>query len=101
MINWRLEASNDLVNWKCIDVRAHSTKNQQAMELLCRKGAATTWGIDPNICRKMGIVNGFNTFRLVQTDANSDGSHVMSISGFELYGVPTNPECWQLVNSVY
>lgn len=97
MLNWRLEATNDLTNWITLDVRNHSESNEAAMDLLCRKGATSTWGIDPNICRRLGIADGFNTYRVVQTEANSDGSHFMSIAGFEIYGTPTNPESWQIV----
>ena len=60
--------------------------------MLCQKGATSTWGIDPNICKKLNINGGFNTFRLVQTDVNSDRTHHLAISGIELYGVPTNPD---------
>jgi len=27
LLNWRLEASNDLVNWICLDVRTHRKDN--------------------------------------------------------------------------
>jgi hypothetical protein len=101
MLSWRLEGSNDLVNWICLDVRQHEPDNGHAMSILCRPGATTTWGVDPTVCRRLGIVDGFNTFRLVQTSTNSEGGHHMSIGGLELYGTPTNPEQWQIVNRVY
>jgi hypothetical protein len=85
------------VNWVCLDVRNHSKNNEAAIELLCRKGATSTWGIDPNICRKLGITDGFSTYRLVQTGLNSDNTHNLTLSGFELYGVAMNPDAWQII----
>jgi hypothetical protein len=73
MISWRLEASNDLNSWICLDIRSHDPKeNPRGVELLCGKGATSTWGIDPNVCRRLGITDGFSTFRIVQNDKNSN-----------------------------
>ncbi len=46
MLCWRLEASNDLMNWVTLDVRNHGPQNQAGIEILCQSGATTTWGID-------------------------------------------------------
>lgn len=100
LLCWRLEASNDLVNWTCLDSRSHDRHSETQLNSLCQKGACTTWGIDQNICARKGITHGFTTFRLVQTDLNSGGSHNLTLSGIELYGVPANPDQWQLVNFV-
>lgn len=52
LISWRLEGSNDLVNWVMLDERHHDPQNVTALNLLCRKGATSTWGIDPLICQR-------------------------------------------------
>jgi hypothetical protein len=57
--------------------------NKAALEKLMRKGGFTTWAIDPNARRS---IDGFNTFRIIQTDENSGKSHVLCLSGIELYG---------------
>lgn len=35
MLCWRLEASNDLMNWVTLDVRNHGLQNQAGIEVLC------------------------------------------------------------------
>lgn len=47
LISWRLEGSNDLLEWVMLDERDHDPQNGTALNLLCRKGITSTWGIDP------------------------------------------------------
>jgi hypothetical protein len=49
---------------------------------------------------RIGKMDGFTTFRIVQIDLNSGGTHNLSLSGIEIYGVPTNPKMWQLLSYV-
>ena len=95
MLQWRLEASNDMVNWTLLDERVHSPNDRKAMLTLCQTGATSSWGIDPLICQKLGIEDGFHTFRIVQTGVNSSGSYNLGLGGFEIYGHPTNTYAWQ------
>ena len=83
MLSWRFEGSNDLINWHLLDDRVHGMHNKAALEKLMRKGGFTTWAIDPNDRRNLG---GFNTFRIIQSDENSGKSHVLCLSGIEIYG---------------
>lgn len=65
MLSWRLEGSEDLVNWTTLDTRVHNPQNQNSIQLLCQSGATTTWGIDQKICMRIGKMDGFTTFRIV------------------------------------
>jgi hypothetical protein len=92
MLNWHFEASNDKVNWTVLDRRLYLSgsyeediKFEEEREMLCQKGAATTWGIDTDIFREIGF-EGFRYFRIIQIDKNSSGSDNLALSGIELYG---------------
>ena len=90
MLNWHFEGSNDKVNWTVLDRRLYYTEGSQEdfeeeKKLLCQKGAATTWGIDTEVYREIGL-EGFRYFRIVQVGKNSSGSDNLALSGLELYG---------------
>jgi hypothetical protein len=74
-----------------LDNRSIELHNRTALEKLTRRGGTTTWAIDPNACR---LDEGFETFRIIQTDYNTGNSHVLGVSGFEIYGRVTNAEKW-------
>ena len=87
--SWRLEASNDLSKWVILDTRHGHLHSHEAFSAICRPGGATTWGVSSTQFHK-----GFSAFRIVQIDVNTARTHVMSLAGIELYGVPANPERW-------
>lgn len=93
-MSWRFEGSNDMVNWTLLDTRYHKLHNDVAIGALSQPGGASTWGIDDKLFGRYGT-EGFSCFRVVQIDANSSGDHKLSLSGVELYGIPTTPETWQ------
>ena len=71
MLNWHFEASNDKVNWTVLDRRLYLTGNpgedqtfDEERKLLCQKGAGTTWGIDRDIYREIGL-DGYRYFKIV------------------------------------
>ena len=94
MLSWRLEASNDLVNWSLLDTRTTDQHDEDIVARMSHPGAMSTWGIDTSVYEQLGVHDGFNSFRIVQIDMNSSGTHNLSLSGFEIYGKPTNPAAW-------
>lgn len=70
-LNWHFEGSNDKMNWTVLDRRMYLSGNQdedikfeEEREILCQKGATTTWGIDTDIYREIGF-EGFRYFRII------------------------------------
>jgi len=92
LLNWHLEGSNDRVNWTVLDRRLYLTGNpsedvnfEEEQNMLCQKGATSTWGIDTDIYREIGF-EGFRYFRIIQVGKNSSGSDNLALSGIEFYG---------------
>lgn len=92
MLNWHFEGSNDKVNWTTLDRRLYRTgdpaadaASEEERNMLCVKGAATSWSLDTDIYREIGF-DGFRYFRIIQVGVNSSGSNNLALSGLELYG---------------
>ncbi len=94
ILSWRFEGSNDLVNWQLLDARYHDLHDENTRDHMCKKSAASTWGIDLSLYDRIGY-NGFTAFRIVQIDMNSGGTHNLCLSNIELYGKAANSEAWQ------
>lgn len=90
MMNWKLEGSQDKVEWSALDIRQHLADKAQydtpelkaERESLKVRGATSTWALDPSLVND----EAFRYFRIVQISKNSSGSDNLGLSGFELYG---------------
>jgi len=91
MTSWRFEASNDMVHWTRLDTRHGSIHTREALQKMSKKGGTTTWGID---LAQHQNSSGYSCFRIVQIERNASGNDHLSLSGLEVYGMPTNPDFW-------
>eukprot|EP01084_Bolivina_argentea_P229742 387682_1 len=79
--HWALKASNNSRNdafqsWDLLMQHISDTK-------LDEMGGSYTWKIPPNYKNKH---KSYSKFEICQFNVNSNGSHVLALSGFELYG---------------
>jgi len=72
LLNWHFEGSNDMLTWTILDKRIHYPENHilrhpPSLEVqgLTRKGAVSTWGMDPEKMSEWERAQGFKYFRIV------------------------------------
>lgn len=74
MMCWRVERSNDNVNWTKLDERVYETS-------ISKPGGSNTFNIEDNNANEY-----FRYLRLMQIDQNMAGSYILNISALEFFG---------------
>ena len=88
MLCWRVEGSNDLINWVTLDSRNHKMQHD-VIRTLCEPELTTTWGVPES-------QHAFSHFRIVHTELNAGLTNHICLQNLEVYGVPSNEEAWRL-----
>ena len=86
-----------MVHWTRLDTRYSSHHTKAALQKMSKKGGTTTWGIDLAVHQG---TQGYSCFRIVQIDRNTSGNDCLSLSGLEVYGMPTNPDVWAFYDRI-
>lgn len=84
MTSWQLQASSDMKKWVILDKRV--VEPSEALS------GVQCWAIREDTAET--YPEGFSAFRVVQNAMNTKGTHNLSITQFEIFGEPTNPELW-------